>query len=344
MGFIINPYNFAVAGVGGWVELGRTTLGSAGDAIDVSSLANKRYYMVLQQTLRTGSNAVEVSSRVNSDTGTSYSSSQSVNGGSDFSNTSRDVGFEYEDGTSYDSNFSVHYIANTETQEKLGIHYWVSDGGAGASLAPVRVESVGKWANTSNQITSWNTHNRASGDMAIGSEVVVLGWDPTDTHTDNFWEELASVTSTGAGTSISSGTITAKKYLWVQMYAPSGQSAINENFKWQFNGDTGNNYNRRYSNDGGTDGTTTSQDDFQSSRSGVNGDSNNVFIINNSANEKLIICHAVRIVTLGAGSAPSRQEVVGKWTNTSAQITSINISTDPDSIPAGWAMKVWGSD
>ena len=44
----INPYNFAAAvGVGGWVELGRTTLGSAGDTISVGSLPDKLYLMFL---------------------------------------------------------------------------------------------------------------------------------------------------------------------------------------------------------------------------------------------------------------------------------------------------------
>jgi hypothetical protein len=39
----------AAGGVGGWVELGRTTLGSNGTTIDITSLADKRYYMVLTQ-------------------------------------------------------------------------------------------------------------------------------------------------------------------------------------------------------------------------------------------------------------------------------------------------------
>jgi hypothetical protein len=43
--FIMNPFRFGGGGVGGWVELGRTTLGSAGDSISVASLPDKRYYM-----------------------------------------------------------------------------------------------------------------------------------------------------------------------------------------------------------------------------------------------------------------------------------------------------------
>jgi hypothetical protein len=44
----------AAGGIGGWVELGRTTLGSAGDDITVSSLADKRYYMFLTSALNSG--------------------------------------------------------------------------------------------------------------------------------------------------------------------------------------------------------------------------------------------------------------------------------------------------
>jgi hypothetical protein len=53
--------------------------------------------------------------------------------------------------------------------------------------------------------------------------MVVLGWDPADTHTSNFWEELASVDlSGGAATNIDSGTITAKniygfKYMQIRV-------------------------------------------------------------------------------------------------------------------------------
>jgi len=39
---------------GGWKELARTTLGSAGDTISVASLADKRYYMVLVDKQNSG--------------------------------------------------------------------------------------------------------------------------------------------------------------------------------------------------------------------------------------------------------------------------------------------------
>ena len=71
----------------------------------------------------------------------------------------------------------------------------------------------------------------------------------------------------------------------------------------------------------------------------------NVFIINNSSNEKLGIAHAVNQNTAGAGNAPARQENALKWANTSSQITEIDftnaVTGDFDS---GSIVKVWGAD
>jgi len=54
--------------VGGWVELGRTTLGSAGDSIDVTSLDDKRYYWVLSDLQQVTGN-IGAYLRNNGDTG-----------------------------------------------------------------------------------------------------------------------------------------------------------------------------------------------------------------------------------------------------------------------------------
>ena len=41
-------YSWIYQDVGGWKEVGRTTLGSAGTTIDVSSLPDKRYLMMVR--------------------------------------------------------------------------------------------------------------------------------------------------------------------------------------------------------------------------------------------------------------------------------------------------------
>ena len=328
--------------VGGWVELGRHVIGTASSEVFVASLPDKRYYMVLYEDKGEASANARLL-RYNSDANNIYSNRVSTNGASDTEQNTQPQ-LNGWNGNNTTPQFNVWYIANLAGKEKLLISQGVMQGTAGAGTVPARTEYAGKWANTADAINRIGVIQNAS-THSTGTTMTVLGWDPTDTHTTNFWEELASVTTTGAGTSISSGTFTAKKYIWFQMYAPSGQSAIVDNFWVRFNGDSGSTYARRYSNNGGTDGTATSDSKIQISRNGKEGDFINAFIINNSANEKLLIAHSISVGdTLGAGSAPNRGETVGKWTNTSSQITSIVVSANADSIPAGWIIKVWGSD
>ena len=172
---------------------------------------------------------------------------------------------------------------------------------------------------------------------------VVLGWDPADTHTNNFWQELASVTASGSSTNLSSGTISAKKYLWIQLYSEGTSADIDTTF----NNDTGTNYARRYSIDGGTDGTTTSESRLSNfhnaGRAGEEAFSN-WFIINNQSNEKLIICHSIQQNTAGAANAPHRLEIVGKWVNTSNQITEIDFDSTSGNFGTNTILKVWGAD
>jgi hypothetical protein len=105
------------------------------------------------------------------------------------------------------------------TKEKL-LMSCVKQRNSRSSNSTYREEFVGKWAQTSNPIYlkyKWIIFKQDT--FNTGSEVVVLGWDPADTHTTNFWEELASVDlSGGAAVTYQSGTFTAKKYLWVQVF------------------------------------------------------------------------------------------------------------------------------
>jgi len=48
--------------------------------------------------------------------------------------------------------------------------------------------------------------------------------------------------------------------------------------------------------------------------------------------------------TSGAGNAPERVDSVGKWTNTSSQITSIDITGGSATLSTSSFMKVWGSN
>jgi hypothetical protein len=330
--------------VGGWTELGRTTLGSADGIIEVDSLADKRYYMILHYGIW-NSNHLEPRVQFNSDTGTNYASRYSRLGASDatigsVNNYLLGLGGP---GNHHDC-FSTTFVSNEATHEKLIMSHNVEQPGTGAGSVPNRSENVGKWANTSNAINKvsfYDTTHPTNDDFASGSEVVVLGWDPADTHTSNFWEELASVSGDGSSATLDSGTITAKKYLWVQCFT---DPSLNSTPQWRVNADSGSNYSERLSTDGGADGTNTSVSIFNIGNTTATPSFSNTFIINNSANEKLFINNWVGVNTAGAGTAPMRRESTTKWANTSSQITSLQ-----NVLPAGVhnsnsLMKVYGSN
>jgi hypothetical protein len=330
--------------VGGWVELARTTLGSAGDVIDVTSLPDKRYYMFLTSDQNTGNIDFELT--FNADTGSNYARRSSVNGGSDVTSTSQANIYMLGGntvGSAKPTNF-VGYIANLPGKEKLIMNHGIFQDNAGAGTAPLRSEEIYKWANTTDPIDQITLTNSSTGSFATGAELVVLGWDPADTHTTNFWEELASVTTGSAGDTLQSGTISAKKYLWIQAsYKNDGAADINA--LPRFNGDGGANYSKRTSTNGAADNTRTSRTWVDIESGNQRARFANMFIINNASNEKLCIFNQMDYGASGASTAPNRIEGVAKWTNTSDQITSIEWDQrDAGDYAAGAELRVWGSD
>jgi hypothetical protein len=330
--------------VGGWVELGRTTLGSVNSDIDVTSLSDKRYYMILMNGIGYSGTA-NTHLRFNSDSGTNYSYRLSLNGTGDSPGTSSNIA-TFAHGNGSTNNFGVGYVSNLSSKEKLVLSHNIRQSTAGSGTAPIRSESVSKWANTSSAISGINATTASAATHGTGSECVVLGWDPADTHTTNFWEELASANATGS--ELSSGTFTAKKYLWVQYYIkPTGGTV---NGKIHLNDDTGTNYADRISYEGGED-THTSLGNWFGYARGTGGTTDsanlfcNMFIINNSANEKLAIQHMVDTTT-GASTAPKRIEWANKWSNTSSQITKIDIDRDggTGTYDSTSIIKVWGAN
>lgn len=152
-----------------WEEVGRTTLGSAGDTITVSSLPARKHLQI--RFIGIASGQIRALLRFNSDTGNNYDWRSSVNGGAD-STVSATSGIEITDAQSQD-NFAVIDVQNVAAEQKSIVSNAIRMPAAGT--APGRVESVGKWTNTSNAISSVTITNTGTGDFDTGSEVVVLG-------------------------------------------------------------------------------------------------------------------------------------------------------------------------
>ncbi len=334
----------AEAAVGGWVELARTTLGSANATISVTGLADKRYYMILCDTPSISA-AANTGSQLNTITTSTYANRGSNQGGTDFTGVSQTS--IVAGGTGTVNYFQVGYWANLSAEEKLQQSWLVAGTSAGAGIVPFRNETVAKHAQTTNPISSYQWITTTAATFPTGAEVVVLGWDPADVHTTNFWEELASVDlSGGAADLIDSGTFTAKKYLWVQLYVSTITGAVSQ--RLTFNSDTGTNYAQRRSSDGGSDvtgGSKVNIDGFNDDLVVTSGGFTNMFIINNSATEKLGIVHSMSAEAAGAGNAPTRDEGVFKWANTAAQITKLTFTNNKaGSMGTETILKIWGSD
>tara|TARA_R110002012_G_scaffold222778_1_gene394699 strand:+ start:230 stop:1300 length:1071 start_codon:yes stop_codon:yes gene_type:complete len=320
--------------------LGKTTLGSAGDDITVSSLANKPYLMVLYNVHQDGAAGPTI--RLNGDTGSNYAWRNQRDGTSDTTGTSETyINLEHSGNTTND--FGYGFISNISGEEALTQTHSNWQGTAGAGNAPSRQETVGKWADTST-INSLTIHNPDAGSFDTGSEVVILGYDPDNASGTCAWEELANVTLGSAGDSIDTSTFTAKKYLMVQT---NGIASGAINFNFTFNSDTGSNYAERYSENGGSDGTATNQSEIRPRIGGESTGHYGVYYISNITDkEKLLVGHTMTGgSSTGSGNAPTRSEEIAKWVNTSNQINRIEVeNTAGGSFNTGSNITVYGFD
>ena len=156
------------------------------------------------------------------------------------------------------------------------------------------------------------------------------------------WELLASTKLTSTSDTIDSGTITAKKFLNIQVHTiSSGQVTAN----YRFNSDSGTNYSRRQSSNG-SEGTGINQT-LVLAGWGETGETTyvNSYVINIADEEKLVITHLIANGTNGSANVPNRREIVGKWTNTSDQITNVEVfNNDLGDFASDSELVVWGID
>jgi len=335
-----------------WKELDRVTLGSTSDTIDTGTFSAKDNLKFLLHVIRSGSVTVEMT--FNADTGSNYAKRLSETGESDGTNVNQNylkISIDNED-----DEFHIMDFRNIANREKLGIiHVVARQSGTGAGNAPTRGETVGKWANTADQITRVTLTNTNGGDYASGCELIVLGCDDDEADSGtNFWQELTNTSTIASSVTNTSGTFTAKKYMMFTAHTSSINNSNHGNSYLRLGSsgsiDTGSNYAFRGSINGASDGTGTSNssgifaEDYWSSGGGDHGGIlYNGYIMNVSGKEKLVIMEVVQGMN-GASNPPRRQEPVGKWANTSAQanVLQINAAGGGGLLAGSW--RVWGSD
>lgn len=154
-----------------WEELGRTTLGSAGDTITVSSLPARKYLKVKINLYDSGS--IDANLRFNNDSGNNYAYRIATDGAADATTTSTAQIVPSAAGT-FDHYIELD-ITNVASAEKGVIGLANRLNTAGAGNAPGRRETIAKWANTSDAINRIDVINGQAGSYDTGSEVIVLG-------------------------------------------------------------------------------------------------------------------------------------------------------------------------
>lgn len=141
-------------------------IGAATDSISSGTITARKYLRIYMFLLTSGN--ITSNMRFNNDSGTNYA----------FSRTSGDSVSQTSVGTGNSSlnQFSVIDIYNRSATEKL-INMYTIFGSASAAVSPIWDRTIGKWHNTSAQITRVDAINGGSGDFAIGSRLIVLGHD-----------------------------------------------------------------------------------------------------------------------------------------------------------------------
>ena len=155
------------------------------------------------------------------------------------------------------------------------------------------------------------------------------------------WQRLAHVELSSTTATISTGTFTAKENLRFVFYGIGNSS--NQVPAMTFNNDTGSNYARRQEDNGNSDETQTSHASIKFNDKANTG----IYIVGDITNkadkEKLIISEFMSGNTAGVGNAPNRMQVVGKWANTSDQITRIDIELGTSDWASGSYITVLGA-
>jgi len=155
------------------------------------------------------------------------------------------------------------------------------------------------------------------------------------------WKELGRTTLSGDSGEIDVSGFAAKDNLMILALMTASNS--NDPFI-NFNNDEAGNYAVRYSRDGGTDSTDTSQSVGIRLAQGRTSPIFAVMTIRNIASrEKLVIGHSNNEQEM-ATNAPERQEFVGKWANTSNAITQVTLDRASGNFTSGSELIVLGCD
>jgi len=157
-----------------WGKAGSTTLESAGDDLDITSMTANDFNQFIVHSLTSGN--MKHNFRFDDNSGSVYARGRSYNSAGK-SNDSSQAQIEYH-GDASEDRFEVIYGINLTGEEKLQIHHCITQGASGAGTAPNRSLAVSK-AVITDQYTRVDCFNDGGGSFDTGSNITVLGSDVT---------------------------------------------------------------------------------------------------------------------------------------------------------------------
>tara|TARA_R110000824_G_scaffold278209_1_gene466361 strand:- start:28 stop:513 length:486 start_codon:yes stop_codon:yes gene_type:complete len=157
------------------------------------------------------------------------------------------------------------------------------------------------------------------------------------------WNKSGSTTLGSNGETITVSGMTSKKTYQSMTYTLNSGNIYPV---MRFNSDSTSQYAwRRYRSSSGSQETAINQGDIKMMTDNLDSDSFFVsYICNINNEEKLLIGHSVSRNAIGAGSAPERSQIVGKWIDNS-EITEINVvDTSTGEFVTDSNLTVFGTD
>jgi hypothetical protein len=148
-----------------------TTLGSAGDDMDITDLTANKFNQFMTHCIASGT--IYAQCIFNNNTNTVYASRFKVNGNFEYTDVSATLINLHDLNT---DKFTIQYWCSISGEEKLGIIFTVESNTAGASNVPNRREEVSKFVPSPDaDITRIDINNLGSGNYATGSNLSALG-------------------------------------------------------------------------------------------------------------------------------------------------------------------------
>jgi len=157
-----------------WGKAGSKTLTSAGELTDITLSANKCNSFMNHNVTMSANNDVII--QFNNDTENNYADRLERNGTENTTGSNGDIRLVPSGGAF--GSFIVGFYANVESEEKLMILSSMQSN-TGAGNAPDRDAGVGKWANTSAQITEADITTTSTATLGADSNFTALGSEIT---------------------------------------------------------------------------------------------------------------------------------------------------------------------